>query len=72
MWQPLEYRHTALAREPRREWIVDEAVRCLGLERPARSHHEGGVADVGDFALGWGHDIHYLIPCALWFFAELT
>ena len=49
--QPPEHRHTALARQPRREWIVHEAVRGLGFERPARGYHEGCVADVGDFAV---------------------
>ncbi|SPE31232.1 hypothetical protein SBA3_1760003 [Candidatus Sulfopaludibacter sp. SbA3] len=51
MWQCPEHRQTALTRQPGREWIMHEAVLALGIERPARSYHEGCVADVGNFAV---------------------
>jgi hypothetical protein len=39
---------------------VHEAVRGLGFESPAGGYHQGGIADMSDFAVRGRHGIHYL------------
>jgi hypothetical protein len=56
--QGVEHRHTALARQSRREWIPHKAIRSIEFERPARRHHAGGIADVRNFALRLRHRIY--------------
>lgn len=59
MRQRVKDGHTALSGQPRRERIAHEGVLQLGFERAAGGYHEGRVADVGDFAAGRGHQVHY-------------
>jgi len=42
----------ALSRQPRRERIAHEGIFQLGFMRAASGHHQGRVADVGDFSVG--------------------
>ena len=41
-----------VASQARCKGIVYEAVRALGFERAAGGHHQGRIADMGDFAVG--------------------